>query len=93
MNTNTIAYMCRLKPGVDDSLITFLDGYRRANRTNEVLRAALTMYAATVAGRSVALSPAMHVAPTPAPAMIAPPQPPPSGGEDVVNKARKAFFK
>ncbi len=80
------AYMTRLKPGVDDELIRFLEPYHQARRVSEVLRAALIVY---VRGGAAPVShPVQPPAPLPVPA-IAPPVP----AGDVLSKARSAFFK
>lgn len=83
------AYMTRLKPGVDDELIRFLEPYLRARRVSEVIRAALAAYARQ----------GMPPMPAPAAPVLVPvnnvvmPASAPAPVGDVVNKARSAFFK
>ncbi|MBE7513853.1 MAG: hypothetical protein HS103_13685 [Anaerolineales bacterium] len=77
-----------LKDEVDADLIKYLAAAAKANRVGETIRAALRAYMG--GQRAAVISPTVNAA-TPAPAMIAPPLP--ASGEDVVSKAKRAFFK
>lgn len=87
---NYATYQTRLKPGIDDELIAYLESARRARRVGQVLRAALQAYMNQGQGQRWVAAP-----PPAAPLPAAPPMPPPPplASGDVLSKAKSAFLK
>lgn len=84
-----ITVQARLKPGIDDELIAFMEKARRARRVGQVMRAALQAYMNQ--GQRWANVP-VPAAPPPPPLPPLGPVPAPSGG-DVLSKAKASFLK
>lgn len=85
-----ITVQARLKPGVDDDLIAFMEKARRARRVGQVVRAALIAYMNQ--GQRWANVPVPAAPPPPPLPPVSAPPPVVSGG-DVLSKAKASFLK